>query len=197
MTTLFVARHGQTDWNREQRWQGHADPPLNATGREQAAELGDSFVGRGIDVVVSSDLRRAAETAEIAALRLGLTVEVDPRLREVDVGEWSGLTSAEVLARYPEGYSRRRAGRTGWNHGEELAAMADRVVAALLDLAARYPGRRVLVVTHGGPVRAALAACGVDVRAAPGVQNGDVEEIAIRGGRMRRIHTRLVEDHTD
>jgi broad specificity phosphatase PhoE len=189
MTTIFVARHGQTDWNLEQRWQGHADPPLNATGREQAAELGESFVARGIDAIISSDLRRAAETAEIVGARLGLAVELDPRLREVDVGEWSGLTSAEVEARYPDGYRRRRTGMTGWDHGEDLAAMANRVAAALFDLAARYPGRRVLVVTHGGPVRATLAACGVDPRTAPGARNGDVEEIAVRDGRMLRIHS--------
>ena len=172
MTTLFVARHGQTDWNREHRWQGWADPPLNAAGCEQAAELGDSLVGRGIEAVVSSDLRRASETAEIAAVRLGLPVVLDARLREVDVGEWSGLTSAEVEARYPEGYRRRREVRTGWEHGEELGAMSERVVSSLLEIAARHPGQRVLVVTHGGPVRATLAACGVDMRTAPGVRNG-------------------------
>jgi probable phosphoglycerate mutase len=184
MTTLFVARHGQTDWNREHRWQGWADPPLNAAGRNQAAELGESLADRGIEVVVSSDLRRAAETAEIAAARLGLPVELDARLREVDVGEWSGLTSAEVEARYPEGYRRRRGGRTGWAEGEELGAMAERVVSSLLEISARHPGQRVLVVTHGGPVRATLAACGVDMRTVPGVQNGDVQVIAVRDGRM-------------
>ena len=184
MTTLFVARHGQTDWNREHRWQGWADPPLNAAGREQAADLGESLAGLGIEAVVSSDLRRAAETAEIAGARLGLPVEVDARLREVDVGEWSGLTSAEVEARYPEGYRRRRGGRTGWAEGEELGAMAERVVSSLLEISARHPGQRVLVVTHGGPVRATLAACGVDMRTVPGVQNGDVQVIAVRDGRM-------------
>jgi broad specificity phosphatase PhoE len=116
-------------------------------------------------------------------------VELDARLREVDVGEWSGLTSAEVEARYPEGYAHRRAGRTGWEHGEELGTMAKRVVSSLLEIAARHRGQRVLVVTHGGPVRATLAACGVDMRTAPGVANGDVEEIAVRDGQMRRIHS--------
>src|SRR5215469_12100275 len=104
MTTLFVARHGQTDWNFEHRWQGHADPPLNATGRAQSVALGESLAGLRIDLVVSSDLRRTSETAELAAARLGLAVELDPRLREVDVGEWSGLTSAQVEERFPEGY---------------------------------------------------------------------------------------------
>jgi len=189
MTTLFVARHGQTDWNLERRWQGHADPPLNATGREQAGRLGDSLADRGIEVVVSSDLRRAVETAELAGTRLGLAVELDARLREVDVGEWSGLTSAEVEARYPEGYRRRREGRTGWAEGEDLGAMAERVVSALHDLGAVYPGRRVLVVTHGGPIRAALAACGLDTGSEPAVRNGDVDEISVRDGRMRWMHS--------
>ena len=184
MTTLFVARHGQTDWNREHRWQGWADPPLNRAGREQAVQLGETLAERGIELVVSSDLRRAAETAEIAAARFGLPVELDARLREVDVGEWSGLTSAEVAARYPEGFRRRREGRTGWERGEELGTMAERVVSSLLEIAARHPRRRVLVVTHGGPVRAVLAACGVDMRTAPAVGNGDVQEIAVQNGRM-------------
>src|SRR5262249_51966386 len=167
----------------------HADPPLNATGREQAAALGDSLADRGIDMVVSSDLRRAAETAQIVAAQLDLPVELDARLREVDVGEGSGRTSTEVAARYSEGYARRREGRTGWSEGEELGAMADRVVSALLELGVRHPGRRVLVVTHGGPIRAVLAACGLDSRSEPAARNGDVDEIAVLDGRMRWIHS--------
>jgi broad specificity phosphatase PhoE len=189
MTTLFVARHGQTDWNLEHRWQGHADPPLNETGRKQAAELGEALVDTSVETVFSSDLRRAAETAEIAGARLGIPVELDTRLREVDVGEWSGLTSDEVEERYPEGYRRRRAGLTGWVEGEELAAMGARVVAALLEIADRDPDGRVLVVTHGGPIRATLAACGEDPRARPAVRNGDIDEILVRDGRMRWLHS--------
>src|SRR5262249_57811378 len=127
--------------------------------------VGEILVGRGIDLVLSSDLQRASETAELVAARLGLPVELDPRLREVDVGEWSGLTSAEVEERFPEGYRQRREGRTGWVDGEELGAMAERVVAALLDLAGQHPGLLLLVVTHGGPIRAMLAACGLESRA--------------------------------
>ncbi len=189
MTTLFLARHGQTDWNLEHRWQGWADPPLNATGRAQAVEVADLLAAHRIELVVSSDLRRASETAELAAAQLGLPVALDPRLREVDVGEWSGLTSAEVQERYPDGYERRRAGSTGWVEGEDLGAMAERVVAAILELGGRHPGRRALVVTHGGPIRAVLSACGIDPRTRPGARNGEVEEIAVRDGRMRWIHS--------
>jgi broad specificity phosphatase PhoE len=184
-TTLFLARHGQTDWNFEHRWQGHADPPLNEVGRTQARELGMLLAGRGVSAVYSSDLRRASETAELAAAALGLPVVLDSRLREVDVGEWSGLTTAEVEARYPEGYRRRRGGRTGWTEGEELGAMARRVVAALLEIAEHHPGETVLVVSHGGPLRAAAAACGLEPGSYPNARNGDVAEIAVRDGLMR------------
>ena len=184
-TTLFLARHGQTDWNLKHRWQGHADPPLNEVGRAQARELGASLAGRGVSAVYSSDLRRASETAELAAAGLGLPVVLDPRLREVDVGEWSGLTTAEVKARYPDGYRRRRTGRTGWTQGEELGAMSRRVVTALLGIAAQHPGERILVVSHGGPLRAVAAACGLEPGSHPNARNGDVAEIAVREGLMR------------
>src|SRR5579871_2475081 len=106
MTTLLLARHGETDWNSERRWQGHADRPLNDTGRAQAAELAESLDGTAIAAIYSSDLARARETAEIVAARLGLTVVLDPGLREVDVGDWSGVRHDEVAARFPEGFAR-------------------------------------------------------------------------------------------
>jgi broad specificity phosphatase PhoE len=74
VTTFLLARHGETEWNREERYQGHADPPLNATGRAQAEELANSLVEEQVEAIYSSDLRRAAETAEIVGARLGLTV---------------------------------------------------------------------------------------------------------------------------
>src|SRR5581483_12433051 len=89
MTTLLLVRHGETDWNSERRWQGHADEPLNETGRAQAREVADELADRSIDAVYSSDLSRARETAEIIAARLGLSVTTDARLGEVDVGDWS------------------------------------------------------------------------------------------------------------
>src|SRR5438876_6692501 len=91
VTTLILARHGETDWNRDGRFQGHADPPLNDRGREQARSLADALADQPIEAIYSSDLRRAHETAQIVAQRQGLEVLVDPDLRERDVGEWSGL----------------------------------------------------------------------------------------------------------
>ena len=135
MTTIFVARHGQTDWNAEHRWQGHADPPLNERGRAEAQALAESLASRGIEAIYSSDLARGRETAEIVGARLGLPVVVDARLREVDVGEWSGLTTPEIEQLYPGAMERRREGMTGWTAGEEMEAMGRRVVEVLLAIA--------------------------------------------------------------
>jgi len=133
--TLLLARHGETDWNRERRWQGHSDTPLNDAGREQARALALELADERLDALYSSDLARSAETAEIVGGALGLAVRLDRRLREVDVGEWSGLTRGEVEERYPEGVTRRLAGGTGWEQGEAHEAMGERVRAALFEIA--------------------------------------------------------------
>jgi broad specificity phosphatase PhoE len=145
MTTILLARHGETDWNREGRWQGWADPPLNETGREQARTLAAELRATPFDAVYSSDLRRASETAEIVAAPHDVPVVLDRDLRELDIGSWSGLTRAEIAARFPDG--RRPDGET---HEQQAA----RVRASVLRIAREHPGGRVLVVAHGGSVRA-------------------------------------------
>jgi broad specificity phosphatase PhoE len=145
MTTLLLARHGETDWNREGRWQGWADPPLNETGRAQARELAEQLRHTPFDAVYSSDLRRAHETACIVAAPHGVPVVADARLREIDIGSWSGLTRGDIDARYPDGV--RPDGETREQHEA-------RVLAAVEDVARANPGRRILVVTHGGTLRA-------------------------------------------
>jgi 2,3-bisphosphoglycerate-dependent phosphoglycerate mutase len=160
VTTLILARHGETDWNRDGRWQGHADEPLNDRGREQARALAEELAGEPVTAVYASDLSRARETAEIVAERLEQRrVEIDPRLREVDVGGWSGLTTTEIEARYPGEVVRWRASDPAhtFDGGESYAAMTERVVEALTDIAGRHPGEHVVVVLHGGPIRALLA----------------------------------------
>jgi broad specificity phosphatase PhoE len=152
-TRLLLARHGETDWNSVGRWQGHADPPLNERGRRQAAELADRLAGDGIAAVYSSDLARASQTARVVAERLGLDVVEDPGLREIDVGSWSGLTRAEVEQRFPEGYARWLGGEIG-HDGETREQLAVRVVDATQTIAGRHEGETVLLVTHGGVIRA-------------------------------------------
>lgn len=144
MTTLLLARHGETDWNREGRWQGWADPPLNDTGRAQARALAAQLAGTHFDAVYSSDLRRAHETALILVEPHDVPVMVDRDLREIDVGSWSGLTRAEIAERFPNG--ERPDGETHEQHGQ-------RVRAAVTRIARVHPGHRVLLVGHGGTIR--------------------------------------------
>lgn len=145
MTTILLARHGETDWNRDGIWQGWADPPLNETGRAQAHALAEQLRTTPFDAVYSSDLRRAEETAEIVAGPHGVPVVADPDLREIDIGSWSGLTLAEIEERFPHG--ERPDGETREQH-------AARVLAAVTRIARVNLGRRILLVTHGGTMRA-------------------------------------------
>ena len=182
-----MVRHGETDWNLERRWQGHADPGLNDTGRAQSLALAGSLAGKPFDALYSSDLARARETAEILGTELGLAVSIDTRLREVDVGEWSGLTTPEIEQRYPDGIQRRREGGTGWEHGEAYEVMGDRVVKALQAIAQAHPGGRVLVVTHGGPMCSVWLAGGGTLADWRRTSNCDLDEIAVENGQIRRI----------
>jgi probable phosphoglycerate mutase len=191
---LLLARHGETDWNLERRWQGHADRPLTSTGRAQARALAALLDGGRLDGVYSSDLARARETAELAVASFGLGVRLDERLREVDVGEWTGLTPAEVEARYPTGAKRRRAGGIGWEHGETYEAMGARVQESLRSIAAAHRGGRVLVVTHGGPVGAARRASGCTLEEWSRVGNCDLDEIAFQGDRMHWVGAQSMVD---
>jgi broad specificity phosphatase PhoE len=193
MTILILARHGETDWNRENRFQGHADPPLNATGRAQSIELAKALAGEPIARVYTSPLRRARETAELVAERLGVEIEPLEALREIDVGSWTGLTRDDVAKRYPEGYSRwlERAPH-GFEGGETYEALAERVLPAVRSLAEAQPSATLLVVTHGGPSRVVQAhAAGIDYaearRRETVLANCAVCRFAVEDGDVRRL----------
>jgi broad specificity phosphatase PhoE len=158
VTTIYLARHGESDWNAANRFQGHSDRPLTDHGREQAKALADLVAAESVEAIYASPLSRALETARIVAARTGLGVVVDEGLREVDTGSWSGLSRAEVRERYPEGFQRWITGGAGWEDGESYEEMAERVLAAVNRIAAAHPGGRVLLVSHGGPIRAIQAA---------------------------------------
>jgi probable phosphoglycerate mutase len=154
MTRLIIWRHGNTDWNASDRVQGHADVPLNDLGRQQAAAAAPLLAALHPDAIVSSDLRRAADTAAALAALTGLPVRTDPRLRERYYGHWQGLTIAEVAERYPVEYARWRAGEQA--PGCEIESLDDvgkRVGEALQDAADLVPGGTVVVATHGGAAR--------------------------------------------
>jgi probable phosphoglycerate mutase len=191
-TTLVLVRHGETDWNRDNRFQGHADPPLNDTGRAQAQVLAANLGAVTFAAAYTSPLRRARETAEVLGAVLGLTPVADASLKEVDVGSWSGLTRTEVEARFPAGFARWLEGRDGWEDGETNDVIGARVVAGLLKIGAAHPDTAVLAVTHGGPIRSALAAAdripfqGAH-RSTHGIGNCSVVELAVRDGALERI----------
>jgi broad specificity phosphatase PhoE len=151
--TLVLVRHGETDWNLTGRAQGHADIPLNATGRAQAAVVAPVLAAFGPARLWSSDLARARQTADAVAAATGLGVEPDPRLREYDVGERSGLTLAEAVARYP-----REFATSAQVPGEETTdQVRERVVPALRDcLASLDPGQTGIAVLHGACLKVGL-----------------------------------------
>ena len=187
----MLVRHGETDWNRERRYQGHADTPLNEAGRAQAAGLADTLSSEdALSAVYTSPLRRASETAAIVADRLGLDVRPLEALREIHVGDWQGLTVDEVKERYPESAS---AGwHAGWPGGETYDELGARVLPALVGLADQHPNERILAVTPAGPVRAALAAAmGLsydDARPIIGsLENCVVFRLAVREGKLERV----------
>jgi broad specificity phosphatase PhoE len=189
VTTLLLARHGETDWNRDGRWQGHTDTTRNDRGREQARELAERLDGEPIAAVYASDLRRAHETAQIVAGRLGLPVVTDERLREINFGRWEGLTTPELEARYPEDVARWRAddGNGSFAGGETYVAMGERVVAALEEIGSAHPDEQVLVILHGGPIRGLLAhAAGISYgeqrRLRAHLANCDIVRVAVQNG---------------
>lgn len=154
-TRVLVVRHGQSEWNALGRWQGHADIELDRTGELQAVAATE-VLGQ-FDAIWASDLRRAHRTAQIIAELLGVgPVRTDARLREKDVGPWEGLTMQEVERDWP-GYLQAKRRPDGFE-GDEQAA--ERFLAAIADAAAEHPGGDLLVVSHGGVIRAARRAVG-------------------------------------
>jgi broad specificity phosphatase PhoE len=156
MTTLLLARHGETDWNRERRVQGSTDIPLNAAGIAQARALAASLASEPLAAVYASDLARARDTASAVATVHGLEIVLDPALREKHFGTWEGLTDTEIRKRFPDAVA------GSWGDGETRAQLAARAVAAYERIRARHAEGSVLIVSHGGPLRVLLQHVGVD-----------------------------------
>ena len=150
MTEIILCRHGQTDWNHQGRYQGRTDVPLNANGRQQARDLADHLAGERIDVVYSSTLARAYDTAVEIATVHGIEVRRDPRLDEIDQGSWEGLRRDEIALRHPielEAWQRypvdlRLPG------GETLEEVRLRVRSALDDIMMLHDGKVICLVAH-------------------------------------------------
>lgn len=151
-------RHGQTRWNVEDRFQGHTDVGLDDTGRDQARRAARLLAALQPQAIVSSDLRRASETARALADLTGVPVQEDPRLRETFGGSWQGLTVSEIRGMDADAYALWRTGADVPAGGAETRSdVAARVRPAVLEaLAPLPPGGTLVVVTHGGSSRAAI-----------------------------------------
>lgn len=168
---LTLVRHAESIWNASETWQGQTDVPLSARGRLQARALATRLFGVPFDHRRASDLSRAFETATA----LGAEPLADPRFREIDVGAWAGLAHHEVAARFPDEVAGLRSGQpVRIGGGESMPEFEGRVDAAVDALRVEHAGRRVLVVTHGGVIRAlATRVLGMRGRKSPLVGAGN------------------------
>lgn len=156
MTEILLIRHGETDWNAEKRLQGHLDIALNAHGERQAAALAQALSNERVDAIIASDLQRAMQTAQAIADPRGMTVQIEPALRERCYGAFEGLLYSDIGERYPDAHAAWRARDidarypTGLNRAETLREFSQRAVDAVTSLAAAYRHKKIVVVTHGG-----------------------------------------------
>lgn len=157
-TELIVVRHGETKWNLDERMQGHSDSDLTPLGLRQAEAVAARLARENIDAIHASDLGRAMRTAEVVAKAIGLAVVPDARLRERNMGVFQGLTVEEMRRRFPAEYDRFVSRQPDYviPDGESMRQCHERVIQGLQAIADRHPGRRVVVVTHGGPLSAAF-----------------------------------------
>lgn len=184
MTDIWLVRHGQTDWNLTGRWQGQAPhaPGLNDMGRAQALALLNQLKDIKISAIYSSDLLRARQTAKLISEPLGLTVTLEPRLREINLGLWEGMLSSEVEVQYPQELAERAHGpfHARAPQGESPSDMTERVVAAVNDIGKEHADESVIIVSHG--VSLAIIICH-----AQGFPMNEVYEHVPENARLYRV----------
>jgi broad specificity phosphatase PhoE len=154
MLHLVLVRHGQTDWNVQRKYQGQTDIPLNNIGRQQAQKLAPRMGEWSFDAACVSDLSRAWVTAEIITQGMSLSLQPEPRLREMGFGVVEGMTFTEMQAQYPEMVAAWLADRNKPpKGGEKQDEFTARVQSLINDLKQKHDGQTVLLVAHGGPLR--------------------------------------------
>ena len=160
MTKVILLRHGQTEWNILGKYQGKTDVPLSAEGKAQARQLAEHFPVSAVDAVYSSDLSRAAFTAKCIAEKFNLPVNLEPQFREIDFGEWEGLSFKEIAARYPyaaDGQFWQKPDEITIPGGETFAALQTRAMTRLNEIIAAADGKTIAVAAHGAINRVILA----------------------------------------
>lgn len=161
---VYLARHGETESNRQRRYAGYANEPLNSAGRAQMGALAARLGPHGIGEIWTSEVARARESAELVAAILSVPIRTEPRLNEIRMGPWEGLTEVEVAQRFPNEHAlwSTLPDRLEIPGRETLATVASRVVGAVTE--AGRQSKRILVVSHVAPIRVAiLTALGVSL----------------------------------
>jgi len=203
MTTVLLLRHGETEANAAGVLQGQSESDLTARGKRQAAALGEALKARVSNenirvspTIYASDLRRASDTAQAVADAIGgASVACDPRLRERRLGPFQGISNAECARRFPQTWAAFNQGDFDIEGGscivepgadanggiESVDAMRERGMAALAEIASRHAGSTVFVVSHGGWIYTAVAACS-DGRPVPHIRNVSVTTLRTTGG---------------
>ena len=159
MTKIVFIRHGQTEWNITGRYQGQSDVPLSELGIEQAKKLAAQFPAPDITAIYSSTLTRAMTTAKCVADRFGLTVEPRKELREINFGDWEGLTYDEITGTWPEALTDffQRPDRLVIPHGESFPIVQERALGCIRELCEKHKGETIAVTAHGAILRTLLA----------------------------------------
>jgi broad specificity phosphatase PhoE len=160
MTQITLVRHGQTDWNLARRYQGQMDIPLNEEGFRQARELSVLLADEVFDVIYSSDLQRARQTAEILQLGRHIPLITDQRLREIAFGQWEGAYFPDMLRDFPERFaiSQKDPSISLAPGGESVLEVSRRTSAFADEISLLYPNGKILVVTHGMALATLLCA---------------------------------------
>jgi broad specificity phosphatase PhoE len=161
---IYLARHGQTAYNLEGRFQGWGDVPLDQTGREQARQLAVAVAAVEPVTLVSSNIARALETATIVSELIGLEPQIDPRFAETGTGDWTDRSFADVAAEDPEAFTNFVELKADWGFpgGESFATQAARVAAGLDEWRARSDTGAIVIICHGNVIRLALRDAGRD-----------------------------------
>ena len=159
MTEIIIIRHGETEWNKTGRFQGHSDVPLSAEGRAQAAALGKNLVVDHVDAIYASDLTRAMETAAPLAQRFGLEVISDPLLRELNFGSWEGRNFNDVNAENPNAMKNFYTDpeQADIPESEPFPEFQRRVAGRVREIVAQERGKRIVIVSHGASIRILFA----------------------------------------
>ena len=198
MTRFIFVRHGQSIANLEKIFAGNYDVDLSSLGHKQAQFTAD-FVSKNyqVDAIYSSDLKRAYETAEYIANLLGLEIQKEPGMREINAGKWEGCSFEELAIKYVDDYEiwLTDIGNARCTEGESVAELAKRVYVTIKQIADKNPNRTVLITTHGTPIRALqLHSTGSplsNMKEIPWVSNASVTEMVYDNGKLIPINIAL------